>query len=165
MLVGATSEGGPNENGEIFKYNFSENEFEILNSFPSIKTNYWYGFVNANDKVYCLSSFWSSGELVEYDPVSNQYSVLVNFDNSTGSFAKGLIYDSVTNALYGTNNLGGLNNTGVIYKYSLENNEYEILYNFEDSTGMKPQGTIILLTDSLLYGVKNTRSSLKIGSE
>ncbi len=53
--------------------------------------------------------------------------------------------------LYGTTENGGINGSGIIHQYNISSGTDSILYNFSDSTGSSPLGSIVIDTNNGLY--------------
>ncbi len=112
-----------------------------------------------NGKLYAAFRSGGSGHkgtLVEYDPAQNQLNVLYNFSNAKGS-ADGFVPAGspvmYQGNIYGTTTLGGSHGFGVLYKYSLTNNQYTKLIDFDSTnTGAKPEGSLSVSKDGWLYG-------------
>ena len=54
---------------------------------------------------------------------------------------------------YGTNNLGGRFDFGVLYHITL-GGQFTVLHDFEGNTGTSPQGTLLQHTNGILYGTR-----------
>ncbi len=81
-------------------------------------------------------------------------SVLANFNGSSGSYPQSTVtlsQDGLT--LYGTTSWGGTYDDGTVFKYSLTDDTFTVLANFDGANGSSPQGPLVLSQDgSTLYG-------------
>jgi len=132
---------------------------------------------------YCQQTLWG----VTISGGDNNDGVIFKFDLSSSTFTKlhdfaiddslnggnpycSLVRDN-NGVLYGTTAYGGINNNGVLYSFDPDNDKYEVIYSFNDSTG----GTltngfidhdinydILLVNDSLLYGILYKSNSINI---
>ena len=151
--MGATYEGGPNENGEIFKYDVGLNEFEVINSFPFFDGPL-NNFTNRkNGQVICsgnkkISADSIIGVISEYSPNNQTLNTLYEFSDV---YPVSLFYDSVNDAIYGMA-YNNITNYAVLFRYGLLNSEYDVLFEFSDTLGWFPSGDIVVTTDGVIYG-------------
>ena len=153
ILVGATTEGGPDGNGEIFKYDVGVDEFEVVFS-PQLYNGPLHSFTNINNgKVICcgyktVSPDSAKGVVLEYSPYNQLLNVLFELpDIYPGS----IYYDSANDAIYGIAS-NSINKYSVLFRYGLSTSEYDVLFEFTDSLGWYPSGDIILTTEGVIYG-------------
>lgn len=81
-----------------------------------------------------------------------QYTKLFDFDYFTTGGYPGygaLISDGTY--LYGTTTNGGTENDGVVFKIKRDGTDFQVLYNFTDTTAYVPESSV-LLVDGYLYG-------------
>ena len=128
LLYGMTSSGvgnGFTQFGVIYSYDYTKKEYSI-----SYKFNHSSGLnpigkliEASNGKLYGITrngGTSGSGVLFEFDPINNNYSIKVNFDNATkGSNPNGYIVEGANGNLYGTTRNGGNAGTGVLFKYEV----------------------------------------------
>ncbi|MBP6912013.1 MAG: peptidoglycan-binding protein, partial [Candidatus Pacebacteria bacterium] len=83
----------------------------------------------------------------------SEYDMLYEFDDTTGSSPRGSLVES-NGVFYGMTYNGGTNNRGVIFSYDPSNtgSEYDMLYEFDDTTGSYPYGSLVE-SNGVLYGM------------
>ncbi len=110
-----------------------------------------------NGKLYGTTRFGGAnnlGTLFEYNPASNSYSVLVDFDGTAkGSDPQSSVIQASNGKLYGLTRLGGTNNIGVIFEYDLATSTFTKKYDMISANGQFPQGSLIEASNGRLYGV------------
>lgn len=83
----------------------------------------------------------TNGVLFSYDYSNNTFTKLVEFGNNlygNGKSPIGGVMQASNGNLYGTCNLGGSNNNGILYEYNLSNNSFTKILNLVDSLGGGP---------------------------
>jgi len=82
----------------------------------------------SNGKLYGTTRFGGAnnlGTLFEFNPATNSYSVLVDFDGTNkGSDPQSSVIQATNGKLYGLTRLGGLNNVGVMFEYDLSTSAF-----------------------------------------
>jgi len=114
MIYGMTSAGGHFNDGVLFRYNPKTTQDSVVINFNDTigKTPWCNGLIQANNGLLYGMTAWGGtpgdGVLFSLDPLTNTYSVLVNFNNANGgNFAYGtLVQDPDDSLIYGTT-LGG----------------------------------------------------------
>jgi uncharacterized repeat protein (TIGR03803 family) len=158
-LYGMTTQGGLFGYGIIFKFDISTSTFTKIHDFDSISGSYSSStFIQAlNGKLYAITGGGgvnNLGVIFTLDINSNTYTYIYNFDTIHGSnSSSSLIQDSLNGLFYGMTKSGGIYNYGVIFNIDTNNN-YNVLYNFNDTLGKYPCGNLII--DPLngnLYGL------------
>ncbi|MFA6402639.1 MAG: choice-of-anchor tandem repeat GloVer-containing protein, partial [Salinivirgaceae bacterium] len=160
-LYGMTAFGGTNGNGVIYEYNPKLKSYTKKFEFDGMVNgaNPKGDLVKApNGKLYGmteLGGFNNEGVLFEYDPDSNLFVKKGDFDslpsgaNPLGSLL--LVNDSL---LYGMTRFGGVNGSGVIFKYNFINETFNKMLDFSQfTTGSQPVGSLLQANNGLLYGV------------
>ena len=175
---GMTSKGGVSDQGTIFKTDDSGGNlqtvfsFEYYNSGRSPKNVFTQA---SNGKIYGTTKFGGdnicsfpyyqyqkhSGVMFEYDPASEVYTVLFNFDDTAnGCWPESAPIQAANGKLYGVVRAGGSNhNYGCVYSYDLATSTYTKLHAFQGSyasvgkDGVHPVGNLLLAADGLLYGI------------
>ena len=153
-LYGTTYIGGISDTGTVYKLNVNDNTFTKLVDFTTdngayarnsqiIIGNTIYGTTEAGG-----NNNWQ-GVLYKIDLSNNNFSVIYNFESSTGYDPNTLIYDGTY--IYGTTTYGGTNNKGVIFKFDIATNTYTKLYDFDNANGANPVEKLISDGD-YLYG-------------
>jgi uncharacterized repeat protein (TIGR03803 family) len=160
-LYGTTVSGGANLQGVIYKLDSAGN-YEILHTFSGESDGgYPYAGVirDAAGNLYGTTTYGgieprTSGYGVVYKVTkSGKYSVLHTFrsgNNGSNPFA-GVIRDSAGN-LYGTTDVGGKSDRGVVYSISSAG-EYAVLYRFQGGKdGENPLAGLVRDAAGNLYG-------------
>ncbi len=156
-FYGTTPNGGTNSYGVLFEFDPSNNAYNVLHHFDLSTGATPAGQLMAvGGKMYSTTqdggaNLW--GTIYEYDPAgAGTYTVLYNFDNTTG----GLPFSGVCASggkFYGTTIYGGTNDGGVLFEYDpAGSGTYTVLHNFEFSTGIYPYGPVSA-SGSILYGM------------
>ena len=162
-LYGMTQNGGSGGFGVLFEYNLSNNAYSKKLDFDGISkgSNPQGSLIQAsNSKLYGMTSQGGSsgyGVLFEYDPSSNTYNKMFDFDGTAkGSFPYGNLLQGSNNKLYGMTSIGGISNYGVLFEYDLVGNIYNKILNFDGSTGSRPYGSLMQFPNGKLYGMTNS---------
>ncbi len=160
-LYGFCYQGGSNNYGTIFKYDFVNDTLfsvAVLDDYYLGRNPYGSLILAPDNKLYGMVAFGGTddfGVILQYDPSADIVNTVFEFKDSLGIIPFGTltVYDSVT--LYGCTYQGGDNDLGVVFKYNIKTGHYEVLHHFDGlNTGSYPQGKLVLdLSDSTLYGV------------
>lgn len=165
-LWGITSEGGPFENGTVFKIDIPSGDHEIKYDFPYAEGRGFQKFYESVDGfVYGLASTLngtSYGSITRYNPQNNNYEPIFEFSDSTGSYASSIIGDPITGLIYGTTYSGGYTPVSYIFRFNPSNSEFNILHTFVDTLGENPLD-IVFHDNGLLYGVTKQGGSFNRG--
>lgn len=160
LMYGMTSKGGVNDCGVLFEWDPESGIFLKLLDFDSTETGF-----NArgslceagNGKLYGTTrtgGLHGHGVLFEYNPVSNNFMKIHDFNGSeTGSFPESSLTLAENGKFYGTTNEGGLYGYGVLFELDLQNNEFQKLLDFDAENGINPVGPLTLCENGLLVGV------------
>ncbi|UZR99854.1 choice-of-anchor tandem repeat GloVer-containing protein [Chondrinema litorale] len=158
-FYGITEGGGEDGNGAIFQYDI--NKQELIDPAPfSVKTKFDGGFsrntpfVEYNGKLIGMASSggtYDEGIIYEWNPSNNSYVKKYNFNDtdSSGYFPYGSLVLK-DGKFYGMTWWGGDYDTGVIFEWDPETNEYTKKYDFKDD--IQPTGTLTLKGDKF-YGM------------
>ena len=171
---GMTNKGGASDNGTIFKTNDTGGNLQTVFSFDldhpgkdpkSVFTQ------ASNGKIYGTTQFggtnlcsfpWyqyqrKSGVMFEYDPSTDAYNVLFNFnDTITGCWPQSAPVLASNGKLYGvTPSIGGFSqHYGTVYSYDLSTGVYTKIHSFGGSNdGKNPVGNLLIASDGKLYGI------------
>lgn len=159
-IMGITRSGG-NGRGTIFNINTSGSDFVIQKNFSSNAFNApQSGLIKGSDgKLYGMimaGGAPSNGVVFSILPDGTQYSILHNFNFTTGQRPFGNVMEASNGYLYGMTYDGGVNNTGVLFKISKDGSGFSKLYEFPGfSTGgsFHPLGGLIEASDGAFYGM------------
>ena len=125
QLWTTTSSGGEYNNGAVIKTDPDGNNLQVVHSFQTIEGRrpYASSFVASGKGTYYAMSRYGGandeGVLFEYNPSTNKYEVLVNFDSaSTGKNPLASVLVS-NGFIYGLTSRGGHHNVGTMFKYEI----------------------------------------------
>lgn len=151
-----TSNGG-NQFGTIFKYPIDSNKITYSYSYNGFQGNnpvFNKLILASNGKYYGLTSKggnFDKGIIYEYQPITNYYKKLFDFNDSLGATPFGSLIQASNNKLYGTTFYGGLNSFGVLFEFNLSNNTYKKLFDFNGINGQNPLAPLLEASNGKLY--------------
>lgn len=157
-LFGLARSGGSAGRGVFFQYDISSSTYTNIENFGSSSTGSYPEATllhAANGKLYGMTpsgGMQEKGVLFEYDYLTDTYTVKVDFSDSIGTYPKGNLIEISPGRLLGVTNGGGVNNRGVIFEYNYLTQVYEKKYDFIDSSGSSPRGSLVLASNGKLYG-------------
>lgn len=156
-LYGATSGGGINDFGTLFKIKTDGTDYLKLIDFSNVTSgNSPFGtLVSDSVFLYGTTAFGGingNGTLFKIKKDGTGFEKLLDFANlTTGTNPWDSLYFS-GNFLYGTTQYGGSNNNGVIFKIRTDGTEFTKIYDFGGTNnGKNPFGTLIS-DGNFLYG-------------
>lgn len=164
VLYGATSGGGTNDFGVVFKVDNDGQNFKKLVDFDDVNKGlspFGKLTLSSGDTVlYGVTSEGGAnhhGVIYKVDIDGQNFKKLVDFDGvNKGSLALGNLVFSSDSMLYGTTAQGGTNNHGIIYKVKTDGSGFTKLLDFDgvdgSNQGETPSGKLIL-SGTVLYGV------------
>ncbi len=160
-LYGATTNGGANNEGVLFRYVIGTNSLTVRANFNSadIGSNPASSLVQAADgKLYGVAPYGgptTNGTLFAYDPTNDAISKRVDFSNSSnGSNPQSGMVLAPNGLFYGMTSLGGANAQGVLYEYDPATDIYTSKVDLSSSgTGSSPSGSLVLASNGNLYGM------------
>lgn len=165
ILYGMTRNGGNNDWGVIYSYDPVTNNMNKLwdMSIPGGSVPLG-SFVQApNGKLYGTASGGGSnlyfGTIFSFDPASNTYAKLFDFNEANGNSPTGTLTLASDGKLYGATTLGGLDengvdNDGVIFSFDPSSSSFAVVHDLSDADGSRPQGKLVQSTvNGKLYGV------------
>ncbi|GLB48301.1 hypothetical protein Y10_06690 [Neptunitalea sp. Y10] len=157
-IYGTTSNGGANDDGVIFCYNFLTDTFTTKHEFDYTDGAIPQGSLLkvGNSKIYgtCSSGGGNLGGVIYmYDTAYDTFSNVHDFVASSGYHSRAGLAIGGNNMLYGMTENGGTNNYGVLYAFNTVNNSYSVEYNFDGYyNGGWPYGVPTLDGTGKLYG-------------
>ncbi len=173
-LYGMTNKGGGNNQGVLFEYNITTSAFRKILDFktstPGSNGGLPYGDLMkaSNGKMYGMTFEGgipgSRGLIFEFDPANDDYTVKKIFGAAGPSgpwHAKGHLVEAHNGKFYGLSSSGGQYGEGCIFEYDLAGDTVIVKYRWQVTdqgtgarvNGARPQGSLCLGSDSLLYGV------------
>jgi uncharacterized repeat protein (TIGR03803 family) len=159
LLYGMTFLGGTNNLGTLFEFNIQNDSFVKKIDFDG--SNYGrnpYGKLvhTGNGILYGLTSQGGSnsqGTLFEYNTNNSSLNVRVNFNGSNGRNPFGSVTLIPNQKIVGLTNRGGLNNSGVLFEYSINNNTFTVKKHLNQSdNGYSPQSAVVNPYAYTLFG-------------
>ncbi len=148
---------------EVYLFEFDPESGTITRHFSNSSSstgNYPLGHLveAVNGKLYATTSrggIFDCGVLFEFDPVSNKYRKIIDFDGvSKGANPLGSLLSAKNAKLYGMTREGGFEGKGVLFEFDPVTEEYTKIFDFNgDETGEYPCGSLIQGTDNKLYGM------------
>jgi len=174
FLYGLTPTGGLNNAGSLFRFDANAYSLTKLYDFaPATGASpqgtllqasdgnlYGMALLGGTDTGHYFNSLYGynfplagSGVMFKYNISTNTYSVLHNFDDSTGALPWGNLMQSTNGKLYGMASIGGTHHAGVIFTYDINSGNYQVVHNFDSLNGLNPNGTLMEATDGKLYGM------------
>ncbi len=159
-LYGLANRGGAYNRGAIFSYDYTTGTYADLYDF-NVQGNTPYGNLvqAANGMLYGMTYSGGNsneGTIFSYDIASATFNSLYSFDGIGGASPYGSLMQASNGLLYGMTYQGGINDYGVIFSFDPVTSSYVDIYDFPDSTGSFPQGSLIQATDGNLYGMTSS---------
>ncbi|MNK76596.1 hypothetical protein D3C87_961700 [compost metagenome] len=153
-FYGMTYQGGINNDGVIFEYNSSENTFNKKFDFDKNNGSQSNSpFIEiSNGKLFGSTTMGGKnnfGVLFEYDPLENVYTKKFDFDKQNGNSPFGNVIFTSDNLIFGLATFGGNYNSGVMFKYDLNNSTYAKKVDFNGILGAVPFDIIEVTTENL----------------
>jgi len=159
--------------GMIFSYDPSSSAYTRLFDFSDdlsheVNGSFPFGsFIQASDqKLYGLTSLGGNdndGVVFSFDPVSQTYTRLFDFNGVNGSNPYGSLIQARDGKFYGMTWGGGNSGAGVIFSYDPASSSYTKLYDFDFTNGSHPYGDLMQASDGKLYGMTNSGGSNDLG--
>jgi uncharacterized repeat protein (TIGR03803 family) len=156
VLVGLSSNGGPNGKGTAFSLNTNGNNFSVIKGFED------WGSVPSGSLLKDVNGFfygmtstggtYNAGSIFKMSPSGN-ITILKQFNlNVDGGYPDGELIKGNDDFFYGLTSSGGPNGYGAIFKISADGN-YTLLKSFSINTdGGSPNGHLVLAKDGNFYG-------------
>ena len=161
-LYGVTERGGANDYGCIFSIDTNGNGYEDLKDFSNSGSGGelpWASLTSSlSGKVLYgvaeLGGLYGDGCIFSIDTNGSNYTVIYNFDGTTGASPEGELL-LLKNRLYGVTYAGGANGVGIMYSIDTNGNNYKDLIDFNGTNGNHPEDPIVF-SRGLLYDVTRT---------
>ncbi|HEX7414518.1 MAG TPA: choice-of-anchor tandem repeat GloVer-containing protein [Bacteroidia bacterium] len=111
----------------------------------------------------------NNGVIFKYNPTTSTYTKNLDFATTgtsgsiAGSFSQGTLMQASDGMLYGMSYAGGgvsgggcgSGGCGVLFQYNPTTNVYTKKFDFADTNGANPYGSLMQATDGMLYGMTN----------
>lgn len=178
-LYGATSGGGTNGTGTVFRFTTDGTVYDVLFDFSANATDGntpQFGLVQGNDGALYGTTWYTGsngvGTLYKLQTNGLGYMLLHTFGtNGDGQVPWGHLIQGKDGALYGVTDQGGTNDPqvggdGTVFKVNPDGTGYAVLYNFgaSASDGRQPGLGLVQGTDGMLYGVTMSGGTSNYGT-
>ncbi|OLY91233.1 Por secretion system C-terminal sorting domain-containing protein [Cnuella takakiae] len=168
VLMGLTSNGGPEGKGTAFTIKSTGSNFGIVKSFADWGAHPNGDLLRATDGNYYGLTYdggiYGHGTLFRITP-AGAITILKNFNLPVdGGYPKGSLMQGTDGNLYGTTSSGGPNNGGVVFKITT-GGLYNIVRSFLINTeGGRPQSRLVQDASGNIYGTNNTGGTYGYGT-
>ncbi len=158
-LIGATSGGGVDNGGTLFKISLLGTGFSVLFNFASSTGKSPSELVLTGDgNLLGMCSYGGAndkGSLFRIKPNGTDFVKLIDFDGAIkGAYPKGGLTKISANEFIGTTSSGGVSNGGTVFRINADGFWFSSLYSFSILTGNSPlAGSLTLAPDGYLYGM------------
>ena len=156
---GGVTNGVYSNRGTIFSYNLTNNTLakEMAFEIATEGSGAFGGLTKApNGKMYGITrsgGLLEYGVLYEFDPQTNQFQKLYEFDGTVGKWPSGKLLITSNNIIYGITMYGGSYNQGILFKYNISSGVFSKVTDFHGSIGAYPKECPILGPAGILYGI------------
>jgi len=158
-LYGTTVNGGNQYTGVIYKVKKDGTDYQVLHHFEgSVR---WPSslFQFNNGTIFGTTEYGGAndmGTVYRINPDGTNFQMIHHFNGTNGSHPDGggglvVVTINAITYLYGTTKYGGTNNKGVIFRIQPNGNNFSRQYNFTQSTGRYPTGSLAKF-GNVLYG-------------
>lgn len=163
-LYGLTNTGGANGYGVLFEIDRYTHIYSKKHDLNVEQGHTIYGKMirASNGKLYGMTMNGGSedfGVLFEYTPLTNTYTVKVNFTEVSGYSPEGSLTQASNGKLYGLTRLGGANGQGSLFEFDPTNGSFVKKIDLNFSTGSYPVGSLKEFTNGKLYGLTSAGGS------
>lgn len=157
-LYGMAPVGGSGGLGTIYSFDPTANTFAKLFDFNGTNGGIPYGSLvqAANGKLYGMTyqgGANDSGTLFSFDPATNTQAILIDFNTVRGAYPTGSLIQASNGKLYGMTYGGGAGNYGVIFSFDPAANSFIKLFDFDNTRGAYPFGSLAQASNGKLYGM------------
>ena len=148
FYYGMTVSGGQYVRGDIYRFDVSSLQYTSLFSMDTASGYYPRGplYKAGDGNLYGLTSNGGAnglGVLFRFDPSTNVYTKLHEFDGPTGQYPDGGVVQAANGKIYGMTTTGGsAGGGGVIFSWDPATSTYLVEYSFSFSDGFTPFGTL-----------------------
>jgi len=142
-LYGTTIGGGAFNNGVLFRFNPTTSTFTVLHNFTAAESSPLIAPVEAKD--FNLYGTAQSGATYRLRVKTGTYQPLPNLAPNVPNSP---LYVASDGFMYGTSQLGGVNNLGTVYRMNTKGN-IQVIHSFDGSDGSEPRGSLVQAGPSL----------------
>ncbi len=159
VLYGFTSEGGSFNDGVLFSFDLNTQQYALLHNFDGTLSgsNPKGKLMQANNGLlYGVTSRGGAndgGVLFSFNIGTNTFSKLHDFTFVSGIEPDGGLVEQTVGELYGVTFRGGVNDKGVLFKFTIAGNNYQNLFDFNALNGENPRGTLLVTPNGYLMGL------------
>jgi uncharacterized repeat protein (TIGR03803 family) len=169
-LYGTTNNGGANDMGVLFEWNYHTNVLTKKIDFNG-RENGKYPRTSllkaSNGKLYGMTLMGGEhdwGVLFEYDPLTGAYTKKFDFSNPLGYQPCGSLMQASNGKLYGMTSKGGDYDEGTIFEWDINTNSYTKKFDFDMHVyGSLPLGSLVQANNGLVYGMTSLGGSFGEG--
>jgi len=152
-LYGLTYGDGSHHSGTIFSFAIASSTYTPVYSFDSVHgANPLSSLIKApNGKLYgsaYAGGAHGDGVLFSFDPITNTYTDVHDFDGTDGQNPEGSPYPASDGALYGMTSGGGSSSNGTIYQYYPGTGAFTAPVSFDYTDGSAPKGGLLEYTST-----------------
>ena len=161
-LYGTTSAGGSADDGTVFKLNNDGTSYAVLHAFTGSPGDGAFPqskLIKGSDgAMYGTTSEGGTNDFGMVFKLNNDgsgYAVLWKFSGSDNGNAPNGVIEGSDGALYGTTTLGGVNDSGIVFRLKKDGSAYKVVRRFIGSMGSDgavPFGSLLEGSDGALYG-------------
>ena len=154
--------GGANNFGTLVEYDFVNDTVIKHIDFNSSQNgrNPFGDLITINSELYGMTPFGgsrNSGVIFKYDPSGKTFTKLHDVQGGeNGRIPFGSLFHASNDKLYSCTNQGGISNSGILFSYDLNVQQFniEIHFNYAEN-GAYPMGRMHLASDYKLYGLSS----------
>ncbi len=156
---------GTGSNGSIYNFNLNTNEYSEVCTISGTTASG--GLTKIEDKVYGVTYSGGAnglGTIYRHQLGTNVSTTDFSFDGMlTGASPVGHLIATDDFYLYGLAESGGINGSGVLYKYEPFLNEFTKLVDFDNVNGASPTGSLVLHSSGKMYGLTKYGGNSDLG--
>jgi uncharacterized repeat protein (TIGR03803 family) len=166
-FYGMTSQGGKYGAGVIYSYNLASAAYTVIRHFDGTTGGHPEGsFLQVpGGKMYGLTTYGGNnndGVIFSFDPSTTTYSVLKNFDGTTGANPYGSLVVANNGKFYGAARNGGNSFNGVLFSFDPSTSTYTVVKYLDGTTGGNPND-LVKGIDGKLYGLTTSGGTNSLG--
>lgn len=163
FLWGMTKDGGVSNKGTLFRYDYEANQyFKLVDLYGEDYGETPVGNLAIGPEATLFGQTFrggmypTSGIMFEYFPATSIFEKKFDYRYAKdGSTPRSSPIVSSDGMLYGTCYVDGTGTAGTIYRIDPSNQNFEVLYNFDDftNTGGAPKGGLMEASNGMMYGL------------